>query len=62
MKGYFQIVIGLFLIVLALLAAVSWPTLGRALLLLIEGGILAAVGLIGLALILLGVSEARSEH
>ena len=61
MKGYFQIVIGLFLIVLALLSGAMWPSWGKALLLLIQGGMLALVGVIGLGLIVLGVSEVREN-
>jgi phosphoglycerol transferase MdoB-like AlkP superfamily enzyme len=62
MKEYFQIVIGLLLIVLVLLLGTYFTSWGWALLILVKGGVLAAVALIGVAFIALGVMEAKENE
>ena len=61
MKEYFKIVIGLLLIVLALYAVLSWGSWLKAAIILLQGAVIGLIVLIGLALVILGISDAKES-
>lgn len=61
MKEYFKIVIGLLLIVLALYAVLSWGSWWKATVILVQGALVGLVVLAGIALVVLGISDAKEK-
>lgn len=62
MKEYIKIIIGLLLILLAIYAVLSWNSWLRATIALLQGGIIGLVVLIGIALVVLGISDAKEAQ
>ncbi len=62
MKEYIKIVIGLLLILLAIYAVLSWNSWLRATIALLQGGIIGLVVLVGIALVVLGISDAKEAQ
>lgn len=62
MREYIKIVIGLLLILIALYALLSWNSWLRATIALLQGGVIGLVVLIGIALVVLGISDVKEAQ
>lgn len=59
LKGFFKIIVGILLVIIALLVAISFKSWGQATLELIKGGIILAIIFVGLIFLMLGFTDIK---
>jgi len=59
MNKWLEILVGLILIIVPILAAIIFPSWGQATIAFLKGGVICFVALIGILFLLLGISDLR---